>query len=89
MRQRGVLTLPAELRRRLRLDEEGAQVQVVERADGIVELRPVVTVPAEQAWFWTDRWQQMEREADREIAAGAVHHAEGLDDLIDILDTSG
>jgi hypothetical protein len=25
-----------------------------------------------QAYFWTDRWQQMEREADADIAAGRV-----------------
>lgn len=27
-------------------------------------LRPHVAVPADQAWFWTERWQQLEREAD-------------------------
>jgi hypothetical protein len=25
-----------------------------------------------QSWFWTDRWQRMEREADVAIAAGRV-----------------
>ena len=26
----------------------------------------------DQAWFWTPEWQQMEREADEDIAAGRV-----------------
>ena len=27
--------------------------------DGHVELIPVVAVPADQAWFWSERWQAM------------------------------
>ena len=80
-----MITLPAELRRRLHLDQEGARVEVVERADGVIELRPAVVVPADQAWFWTERWQQMEREADEDIAAGRVDTADTLEELIDIL----
>lgn len=29
-------------------------------------------VPKEQRWFWTERWQKMEREADEEIRKGKV-----------------
>ena len=29
---------------------------------------------ASQAWFWTPEWQQMEREADEDIAAGRVEN---------------
>jgi hypothetical protein len=25
-----------------------------------------------QSWFWTTRWQEMERQADEDIAAGRV-----------------
>src|SRR4051794_25765831 len=60
LQARGVLSLPADVRRRHGLDRPGAQVEVVEREDGIL-LRPHVPVPADQAWFWTDRWQRMER----------------------------
>lgn len=71
---RGVLALPAAIRRRVGL-EPGDQVEIVEREDGTIELRPVVTVPASQAWFWTERWQRMEAEADADVARGdvAVH----------------
>ena len=83
---RGTIALPADLRRRHHLDEPGAQVQVVEREDGVIELRPALPVPADQRWFWTQRWQAMEREADDDLAAGRVHRfgsAEEMDAWLD------
>jgi len=68
---RGVLALPAAVRRRVGL-EPGDQVEVVEREDGVIELHPVITVPASQAWFWTERWQRLEAEADADVARGDV-----------------
>lgn len=72
VQSRGVVALPAELRRRLHLDEPGAQVEIVEREDGVLELRPALPVPADQRWFWTQEWQQREREVDAHVAAGEV-----------------
>lgn len=86
VQSRGTIALPADLRRRLRLDQENAQVKLVEQDDGRVELVPVVAVPADQAWFWADRWQAMEREADADIAAGRTTVVDGLDDLLKIID---
>jgi len=79
---RGTIALPADLRRRLHLDGPDAQVKLIEREDGHIELVPVVAVPADQAWFWTERWQGMELEADADIAAGrttVVGRAQGFD----------
>ena len=86
VQSRGTIALPADLRRRLHLNEPGAQLQIIEREDGRVELVPVVAVPADQAWFWTDRWQTMEREADADVAAGRVTIVDGADELIANLD---
>ena len=69
---RGVLSLPAELRRRHHLDEAGAQVEIDERDDGVIELRPHLPIPADQRWFWTERWQAMEREVDDHLRRGEV-----------------
>ncbi len=69
---RGVLALPPEVRKRLLLDSPGAQVEVTEREDGVIELRPQIPVPASQAWFWTDAWQARERQVDEDLAAGQV-----------------
>lgn len=84
IQSRGTIALPPELRRRLHLDQPNSQVKLVERSDGVVELTPVVAVPADQAWFWTQRWQAMEQEADAAIAKGRTVVVEGLDELVDV-----
>ncbi len=92
VQSRGTVALPADLRRRLHLDQENSQIQLIEREDGRIELVPVVAVPADQAWFWTDRWQAMEREADADIAAGrttVVDGASGLSELFAADDAAG
>jgi hypothetical protein len=88
LQSRGVFALPADVRKRHRLDEPGAQVRVVERDDGVIELHPQLAIPADQAWFWNERWQSMEVEASADIEAGRVtRHESGeaflghLDDL--------
>jgi AbrB family looped-hinge helix DNA binding protein len=83
---RGTVALPADLRRRLHLDEPGAQIEITEQDDGRIELRPVLPVPAEQAWFWTERWQRMEREVDEDIAAGREVTYDSADEFLDYLD---
>ena len=84
---RGVLTLPAELRRRHHLDEPGAQVSIVETEDGRIELIPLAAVPAGQKWFWTERWQKMEREMDEAVAAGEVEVFNDAESFLANLDT--
>lgn len=70
VQSRGVIAVPPALRRRLHLDEPGAQVEMVEREDGVVELHAQMAVPVAQQWFWTEEWQQREREVDAELEAG-------------------
>ncbi len=78
LQTRGLIALPAAVRKRHRLDEPGAQVEVTEREDGVIELRAHVPVPAAHSWFWTQRWQKMERELDEHVAAGEVQtHGSG------------
>lgn len=72
VQSRGTLALPADLRKRYHRDEPGAQVRVVVRDDGVIELHPLTAVPADQRWFWTERCQQREREVDEHVAAGRV-----------------
>jgi bifunctional DNA-binding transcriptional regulator/antitoxin component of YhaV-PrlF toxin-antitoxin module len=88
VQKRGTLALPPDLRRRYHLDAPGAQVELTEREDGVIELRPKVAIPADQAWFWTTRWQQMEREADEAISAGAVVRSDSVDEFLSELDSA-
>ena len=85
VQSRGVVALPAEVRRRLHLDEPGAQVEITEREDGVLELRPALPVRADQRWFWTERWQEREHEVDAHIAAGEVTAHEDGQALLDHL----
>ncbi len=86
VQSRGTIALPADLRRRLHLDEPGAQLQIIERDDGTVELRALLPVPADQHWFWSERWQAIEREADEDVASGRVTVVDGPDALFEHLD---
>jgi antitoxin MazE len=86
VQSRGVIAIPPAIRRHFGLDQPGAQVEVIER-EGEIVLRPHVAVPADQAWFWTERWQQSEREADEAIASGRVAAADGVEELLADLDS--
>ncbi|MFD6417564.1 AbrB/MazE/SpoVT family DNA-binding domain-containing protein [Streptomyces sp. NPDC060194] len=68
LREKGQLTLPSEIRRALHI-EPGDDVEFVVR-EGQVILRGLTSVPADQAWFWTEEWQAGEREASEQIARG-------------------
>ena len=86
LQSRGLIALPSELRRRMHLDEPGAQVEILERGDGVIELRAALPVPADQAWFWTEHWQRREREVDEHVARGEVAVHESTDDFLTHLD---
>ena len=70
------------MRHRHRLDEPGAQVEIVERADGVIELHPLLAHRADQAWFWTERWQAMEQAAEDDIASGHVQTFANAEDFV-------
>ncbi len=68
LRAKGQLTIPPEIRQAAHL-EENAPVYFLITDQGVL-LRPGKVIDASQSWFWSDRWQQMEREADASFAAG-------------------
>jgi antitoxin PrlF len=80
----GQVTLPAAARRALHV-EEGDYIEVRVTEDSIV-LTPKKLVDKSQAYFWSPAWQAAERQASEDIAAGRVHAAKNVDDLIANLD---
>jgi len=85
MNARGGITIPRELRKGLAPD---TPFEVVRREDGVIELRPRAVIDASQAWFWSERWQRMEREADADIAAGRVRRFDDVESFLADLDAN-
>ena len=73
--------LPAEVRDALQVDA-GDDVEFTVHANGDVTLRRWAEIPSDQAWFWTAEWQDGEREASAELAAGAGTFYENVDTLL-------
>ncbi len=86
VQSRGLIAIPTSIRRQLGLDQPGAQVEVIERGGEIV-LRPHVAVPSDQAWFWSERWQRREKEADEAIGAGRVTGVDGVEEMLGELES--
>ena len=68
LRAKGQLTLPGDVREALHV-QEGDDIEFV-LTDGGVLMLGLKTIPAEQAWFWTEEWQSGEREASAQVSAG-------------------
>jgi AbrB family looped-hinge helix DNA binding protein len=71
LRKKAQLTLPLSVRKELGI-EEGDYIDVQVR-DGEIVLKLKKPVDKDQAWFWTKRWQQGEKEAEEDICAGQIH----------------
>lgn len=85
MRERGQLTIPAEIREAIEL--KAGDILEFEIVDGRIVISPKLVIEPDQAWFWTKRWQTMEREADEDVTAGRVREFDSVDDLIADLDS--
>lgn len=71
VRKKAQLTLPLSVRRKLGI-EEGDFMDVRIQNNEIV-MKPKKLIDKDQAWFWTKRWQEGEREAEEDIKAGRVY----------------
>jgi len=85
IRSNGQITLPTALRRRANLKEGDLLVADLQE-DGSIRLVPQVAIDRSQAYFWTKRWQEGEREADEDIQAGRVKTFANVEEAIIYLD---
>ena len=81
LRARGQVTLPCFIREMLRL-EEGSLV-LVKVVDNTVVLVPQETVDKEQSWFWREKWQKLEAEAQADLRDGRVKSFGSVEELFD------
>ena len=80
IRSNGQITLPASVRRQARVDE-GDSLAVRIDEEGI-HLVPQVMVDRSQAYFWTERWQAGEREAEANLQSGHYQDFDSIEDLL-------
>ena len=85
LRTKGQVTLPSEVRKLLSISEGEDLIFRVEE-NGQVVVERAISIPADQAWFWTERWQKMEREAQADIDSGRVHRYPNVDEAISSLE---
>jgi antitoxin PrlF len=88
VRPKAQLTLPDEIRRALHVGE-GDEVEFAVHDDGTVTIRGYVSIPTDQAWFFTPQWLAGEREADEDIAAGRGTVHDSAEDMFAHLDPLG
>jgi antitoxin PrlF len=88
VRPKAQLTLPEEIRSALHIGE-GDEVEFSLHDDGTVTVRGYVSIPTDQAWFFSPEWLAGEREADVEIAGGGGTVHESADAMFAHLDDLG
>jgi antitoxin MazE len=86
LRRRSQVTLPSEVVKKMKL-QEGDKLEI-DIEDGKIVIKPVLVIDRSQSWFWSKKWQDMEKEADEDIKHGRVHKATGnVEELIKKLDS--
>lgn len=80
IKKRSIITLGAELRKEMHLNE--GDVLDVSVEEGKIILEPKKLIPAEQQWFWTEEWQAGEREAQEDIKAGRTKQFDTVKELM-------
>jgi antitoxin PrlF len=88
VRPKAQLTLPEEIRRAMHVSE-GDEVEFVVHTDGTITVRGYVSVPSDQAWFFTPEGLAGKQQAEDEIAAGGGTVHESADAMFVYLETLG
>jgi AbrB family looped-hinge helix DNA binding protein len=87
IRENGQITLPSSIRRKSNLKTSDL-LEATVNEDGAICLTPKLAIDRSQAYFWTKRWQEGEKEAEEDIRAGRVKKFDNVDDLIDDLESA-
>ena len=85
VRPKGQVTLPSEIRNLLGLNE-GDDLAFSLNEQGQVIITRLEVIPPDQAWFWTEQWQKVERDAQADIDAGRVNRYANIDETVSALE---
>ena len=80
LRERSQITLPSEIVKKLNI-KTGDTLEVKLKGDKII-ITPVLIIDRSQAWFWSKKWQDKEREVEEDIREGRLTSAGNMNDLL-------
>lgn len=86
MRGKGQITLPLYMREKLNMRK--GDLVLAKIVNNTVVLIPQETIDKDQAWFWEERWQKLEAEAESDIQKGRVKTFSSVEDLFDEIEKS-
>jgi len=78
------VTIPHEFVEALNL-KEGDTLQC-RLEDGKIVFVPMISIPKDQAWSWTEEWQKEEREVEKQIREGCLTPPMSLEETLADLD---
>ncbi len=81
VREKGQITLPLYMRKKLLLKQ--GDLVLAKIVNNTVVLIPQETIDKDQAWFWSERWQKLEAEAESDIRKGKVKSFDSVEELFD------
>ena len=70
VREKYQVTIPEDVRNKIPL-KVGERVEVNAR-EGEIVIRPVVEIPRNQTWFWSQEWQEQIAQSLEDIEKGKV-----------------
>jgi AbrB family looped-hinge helix DNA binding protein len=85
LRNKGQVTVPQQIRNLLGVEEGDDLLFYTDEAGRIVISRAQIIDP-DQAWFWSDRWQRMEQEAQADLEAGRIVEYTNIAEALAALD---
>lgn len=84
LRKKNIMTIPRDIADRMHLSE-GDEFIVTEE-EGRIVLTPALSIPADQAWFWSPEWQARIAEAEADRLAGNTTVYGSEDEFLAALD---
>jgi AbrB family looped-hinge helix DNA binding protein len=84
LRQKGQVTVPSKIRSLLNAEEGDELVFQVDEKGRVVMERAQI-IPPDQAWFWSERWQRLEREVQQDLEDSHTHQFESAEEALDFL----
>ena len=85
LRNKGQVTVPQEIRSLLGAEEGDDLLFYTDEAGRVVVSRAQIIDP-DQAWFWSNRWQRLEQQAQADLEAGRIVENANIAEVLAALD---